>query len=225
MGSAIHDPLLECDFSFEVCVVNILIICLIFIIILMAFLGNIMSNVEQPKYEVLRSKGNIELREYEPMIIAEVEVSGERKEAIRQGFKILADFIFGNNVSKKRMEMTAPITNQLSKKMAMTAPVMQEEDMDKWKVRFVMPAKYSLETLPKPNCNAVTLIPVPAKRFAVIRFSGLADDASIKQHTQELEAYIFAVNIKMIGKPVFAFYNPPWTVPFLRRNEVMIEID
>lgn len=184
-----------------------------------------MSNVEQPKYRVLRSKGNIELREYETMIIAEVEVSGERKEAIGQGFKILADFIFGNNVSQKRMEMTAPVTNQLTEKMAMTAPVMQEGDMGKWKVRFVMPAKYSLETLPKPNSNEVTLIPVPAKRFVVIRFSGLAGDVSIKQHTQELEAYLLAENLNAIGNPILAFYNPPWTVPFLRRNEVMIEVD
>lgn len=204
---------------------KILIIFLVVIIILAAFAGKFMSNVEQPKYKLLLSKGNIEVREYEPMILAEVEVSGERKEAIRQGFKILADYIFGNNVSKKKMEMTAPITNELSEKMAMTAPVMQEEHIDKWKVSFVMPAKYSLETLPKPNSKEVTLIPVPAKRFAVITFSGLADDASIKQHTQELEAYIFAENLKMIGKPILAFYNPPWTVPFLRRNEVMIEVE
>ena len=170
-----------------------------------------MSNVEQPKYKVLRSKGNIELREYEPVIIAEVEVSGERKEAIRQGFKLLADFIFGNNVSKKKMQMTAP--------------VMQEKYMCKWKVRFVMPITYSLERLPKPNSKEVSLIPVPANHFAVIRFSGLADDASIKQNTQELEGYIFSDNLKMIGKPILAFYNPPWTIPFLRRNEVMIEVD
>lgn len=203
----------------------VIVLLFVIIILVLAFMGNIISNVEQPKYKVLRTKGNIEVREYEPMIVAEVEVSGERKEAIRQGFRILADFIFGNNVSNKRMEMTAPVTNQLSEKMAMTAPVMQEKYMEKWKVRFVMPAKYSLETLPKPNSNEVTLITVPARRFAVIRFSGLADDVNIKQHTQELEAYIFAENIKTIGKPVLAFYNPPWTVPFLRRNEVMIEID
>jgi hypothetical protein len=205
--------------------VKVVIILLVVIIILAALVGSIMSKVEQPKYKVLRSKGNIELREYEPMIIAEVEVSGERKEAIRQGFKILADFIFGNNVSKKRMEMTAPVTNQLSEKIAMTAPVMQEGHMDKWKVRFVMPAKYSLETLPKPNSKEVTLISAPAKCFAVIRFSGFADDASIKKNTQELENYIVAENLKIIGKPIIAFYNPPWTVPFLRRNEVMVEVE
>lgn len=195
------------------------------IIILAALAGNIMSNVEQPDYKVVTSEENIEIRDYPPMILAEVEVSGERKQAIREGFKILADYIFGNNTSNKKMEMTAPVTNELSEKMAMTAPVLQEQHMDKWKVRFIMPKKYSFETLPKPNSKDVILIPLPARRFAVIRFSGLADNEIIKLHTDELEAYIVAKKLNPIGRTVLAFYNPPWTIPFLRRNEVMIEVD
>lgn len=183
-----------------------------------------MSNVEQPDYKLVMSKENIEIRDYPPMILAEVEISGERKQAISEGFKILADYIFGNNISNKKMEMTAPVTNERSEKMAMTAPVIQEQHRDKWKIRFVMPKKYSLETLPKPNCEDVMLIPSPSRRFAVIRFSGLADNKNIKQHTDELEAYILAQKLKIIGGPLLAFYNPPWTLPFLRRNEVMIEI-
>lgn len=184
-----------------------------------------MSNVEQPDYKLITSEENIEIRDYSPMILAEVEVSGERKQAIREGFKILADYIFGNNTSNIKMEMTAPVTNELSEKMAMTAPVMQEPHMDKWKVRFIMPKKYSFETLPKPNSKDVILISWPARRFAVIRFSGLADNESIKLHTEELEAYIAAEKLNPIGGIVLAFYNPPWTIPFLRRNEVMIEVD
>ncbi len=204
---------------------KILIVALVGIIILAALAGNIMSNVEQPDYKVVTSEENIEIRDYPPMILAQVEVSGERKQAIREGFKILADYIFGNNTSNKKMEMTAPVTNERSEKMAMTAPVLQEQEMDKWKVRFVMPKKYSLETLPKPNSKEVILIPLPARRFAVIRFSGLADDETIKQHTDELKAYIVAEKLNPIGGTVLAFYNPPWTIPFLRRNEVMIEVD
>lgn len=204
---------------------KILIVILVVIIILAALAGNIMSNVEQPDYKLMTSKENIEIRDYPPMILAEVEVYGERKPAISKGFKILADYIFGNNISNKKMEMTAPVTNELSEKMAMTAPVIQEQHMGKWKIRFVMPKKYSFETLPKPNSKEVTLIPFPARRFAVIRFSGLADDESIKQHKEELEAYILAEKLKPIGGPILAFYNPPWTLPFLRRNEVMIEIE
>ncbi len=203
---------------------KILVAVLVGIIVLAALAGNIMSNVEQPDYKLVKSEGNIEIRDYAPMILAQVEVSGERKQAIREGFKILADYIFGNNTSNNRMEMTAPVTNELSEKMAMTAPVLQEQVMDRWKVRFVMPKKYSLETLPKPNSKEVNLIPLPARRFAVIRFSGLADDETMKQHTEELKAYILAETLKPIGGPSLAFYNPPWTLPFLRRNEVMIEI-
>ncbi len=204
---------------------KILLVILVGIIILAALAGNIMSNVEQPDYKVVTSEENIEIRDYPPMILAEVEVSGERKQAISEGFNILADYIFGNNTSNKKMEMTAPVTNELSEKMAMTAPVLQELHMDKWKVRFVMPKKYSVETLPKPNSKQVILIPLPARRFAVIRFSGLADNESIKLHIDELEAYIVAEKLNPIGGTVLAFYNPPWTLPFLRRNEVMIEVD
>ena len=193
-------------------------------IILAVLVGKIMSNVEQPDYKLITSDENVEIRDYSPMILAEVEVSGERKQAIGEGFKILANYIFGNNTSNIKMEMTAPVTNELSEKMAMTAPVMQEQHMDKWKVRFVMPKKYSPETLPKPNSKDVILIHLPARRFAVIRFSGLANDKNIKQHTEELETYISAEKLKSIGGSILAFYNPPWTPPFLRRNEVMIEI-
>lgn len=206
-------------------VLKILIIIFLGIIILAALTGNIMSNVEQPDYKLVSSKGNIELRDYAPMILAEVEVTDERKQAIREGFKILADYIFGNNSPNIKMEMTAPVKNELSEKMAMTAPVIQEKQMDKWKVRFVMPKKYSFERLPKPNSKDIILIPLPARRFAVIRFSGLANDEDIKQNTDKLEAYILAENLKSRGGTILAFYNPPWTLPFLRRNEVMIEID
>lgn len=204
---------------------KILIVVLAGIIILAALAGNIMSNVEQPDYKLVTSEENIEIRDYPPMIVAEVEVSGERKQAINEGFKILADYIFGNNTSNQKMEMTAPVTNELGEKMDMTAPVLQELHMDKWKVRFVMPKKYSFETLPKPNSKDVILIRLPARRFAVIRFSGLANNENIKLHTEELEAYIVAEKLKPIGQAVLAFYNPPWTIPFLRRNEVMIEVD
>lgn len=202
----------------------VIIFFLVGIVILAALAGNIMSIVEQPEYTLVSSKGDIEIRDYAPMILAEVEVSGERKEAISEGFKVLADYIFGNNTSNLKVEMTAPVTNELSEKMSMTAPVMQEQHTDKWKVRFVMPKKYTLETLPRPNSKEVLLTQLPARRFAVVRFSGLADDESIKQHTQQLETYILAEKLKPMGRAVLAFYNPPWTLPFLRRNEVMIEI-
>lgn len=183
-----------------------------------------MSKAEQPNYQIVKSEKAIEIRDYPPMIFAEVEVKGQRKQAIQEGFKILADYIFGNNTSVKKIDMTTPHTGELSEKIAMTAPVMQEEDMGNWKVRFVMPKEYSLETLPKPHSKKIRLVSSTAKRYAVIRFSGFASDENIKRRTEELKDYIGAEKWVPVGGVVLAFYNPPWTLPFLRRNEIMIEI-
>jgi hypothetical protein len=187
--------------------------------------GPIVSNkVEQAKYTVVESQGNIQIRDYAPMIVAEAEVIGERKEAINQGFRIIADYIFGNNVPKRNVAMTAPVIQQPAEKIAMTAPVTHEGVAGSWKVSFVMPANYTMDTLPKPNNNAVKLEKVPGKRFAVIRFSGLAGEDSLKKHTDGLNAFIKNKKLDPLSQPTYAFFNPPWTLPFLRRNEVMIEI-
>jgi hypothetical protein len=189
-----------------------------------ALWGPIVSNVEQPKYQVVESSGNIEIRDYTPMIVAEAEVSGDRPDAIGKGFRIIADYIFGNNTTAQKVPMTAPVTQQGSEKIAMTAPVTQQGDGNIWRVRFVMPSSYTIETLPKPNNPAVKLKEIGAKRYAVIRFSGMAGEDSLKRRTEELNAFISAKNLTPLSAPTYAFYNPPWTLPFLRRNEVMVEI-
>jgi hypothetical protein len=120
--------------------------------------------------------------------------------------------------------MTAPVTQQASEKIAMTAPVTQQGDGQTWRVRFVMPANYTTDTLPKPNNAAVKIKEIAAKRFAVIRFSGWAGDESLKRRTEELDAFIKSKNLKPLSAPTYAYYNPPWTLPFFRRNEIMIEI-
>lgn len=187
--------------------------------------GPIVSNVEQAKYEIVESHSAIEIRDYAPMIVAEAEVSGERKEAINKGFRIIADYIFGNNAPKQNVAMTAPVIQQPAEKIAMTAPVTQEGAGNSWKVRFVMPASYTMDTLPKPNNDAVKLEKVPGKRFAVIRFSGMAGEDSLKEHTDTLNSFISDKKLRPLSQATYAFFNPPWTLPFLRRNEVMIEID
>ena len=189
-----------------------------------AIWSQIVSNVEQPKYMVVQSQGNIQIRDYGPMIVAEAEVSGGRKEAINQGFRIIADYIFGNNTSKKNVAMTAPVVLQQNEKIAMTTPVTQEGAAGQWKVRFVMPASYTMDTLPRPNNDAVKLVEIRGKRFAVIRFSGLAGEASLKNHTDELNKFIAEKKLNALSEPSYAFFNSPWTLPFLRRNEVMIEV-
>lgn len=186
--------------------------------------GPIVSNVEQAKYEVVKSYSNIEIRDYAPMIIAEVEVSGERKEAINQGFRLVADYIFGNNKSNTKVAMTAPVVQEQSEKIAMTAPVSQQSDGDNWKVHFVMPANYTMETLPKPNNPIVKLKEIEGKRFVAIRFAGIAGEESLKKNTEVLQKFITDNGLKSQSVPTYAFFNPPWTLPFLRRNEVMIVV-
>ena len=120
--------------------------------------------------------------------------------------------------------MTAPVTQRGSEKIAMTAPVTQQGDGNTWRVRFIMPSSYTMEALPKPNNPAVELKGIGAKRYAVIRFSGMAGEDSLKRYTEDLNAFISAKNLTPLSAPTYAFYNPPWTLPFLRRNEVMVEI-
>ncbi len=194
------------------------------VLVVASFSGTIMSQVEQPKYTLLESQGEIEIREYSPMIVAEVDVRGERMKALNQGFRLIADYIFGNNLSSRKVPMTAPVTQEAGEKIAMTAPVTQDGSGDTWKVRFVMPMDYTLATLPEPKNQDVHLIAIPAKRVAVIRFSGFNTERNIKTHREALLKYIADQHLSVVGQPTTAFYNPPWTLPFQRRNEIMIEL-
>ena len=186
--------------------------------------GPIMSNVETPKYNVNYSSDNIEHRTYNPMIIAAVEVSGERKEAIGNGFRLIADYIFGNNSIAQNIEMKAPVGQQQTKKIAMTAPVQQQQSGASWTISFVMPSEYTLSTIPKPNREEIKLTLIASKEFIVIRFSGTNSDEQITKYQTELLSYIRKNKIKIVGEPKYAFYNPPWTLPFMRRNEIMFEV-
>ena len=173
--------------------------------------GPIMSNVEKPKYQVVSSQANIEIRKYNPMIIALVEVQGERKEAIRGGFKMLADYIFGNNKSKEDIPMTAPVKQQKFQK--------------NWQISFIMPSEYNMETLPQPNNKNIGLKELPSKKYIVINFSGVILDQNITLHEEKLKKHILENEMHILSPPIYAFYNPPWTLSFMRRNEIMMEIN
>jgi SOUL heme-binding protein len=189
-----------------------------------ALWGPIVSRVEQPRYEVVASEGDIEVRRYGPTIVAEAITAGTRDKAIGEGFRVIADYIFGNNLSSRKVAMTAPVTQQPNEKIAMTAPVTQQSDGQTWRVHFIMPAEYTLETLPTPRNPAVKLVPVAGKRYAVIRFSGLTGDDDLARHTARLREYLRTQGLEPQSAPIYAFYNPPWTLPFMRRNEIMIEV-
>lgn len=188
---------------------------------------------EEPEYRIINpgASGNlddVEIREYKPQLVAETKVSGERREASSEGFRILADFIFGNNKSQSKIEMTAPVTQDKSddsEKIAMTAPVTQVKNDDLWTIRFMMPSEYTMETLPTPNNEKVTIRELPAARYAVLQFSGFARQQLIADKTRQLLAAVENAGLNTIGGVSVAQYNPPWTPAPERRNEVMIQID
>jgi glycosyltransferase involved in cell wall biosynthesis len=203
----------------------ILLAIIIFVALLgLALSGSIMSNVEQAKYTVIKKQANIEIRDYPPMIVAQVALSGDRKNAIREGFQVIANYIFGNNISAAKVKMTAPVTQQKNEKIAMTAPVIQAADGKSWIIRFVMPTSFTMETLPKPKNDSVKIKEMSESRYAVIRFSGMAGRQSLQKNTAALDSFIKTNHLKSISQPIYAFFNPPWTLPFLRRNEIMIEV-
>lgn len=182
------------------------------------------SNVEHPKYKTLSSFKNIEIRQYEPVMIAETEVSGTRKEAINKGFKLLANYIFGNNTKQSSIAMTAPVQQADSTKISMTAPVTQTQNEKSWLVRFFMPSEYTMQTLPKPNNKLIRIKQLPEQQYVAIRFSGFSSPSKLESNSTKLKKFIAKNNLKTSSEPIYAFYNPPWTLPFLRRNEIMIQI-
>jgi SOUL heme-binding protein len=186
--------------------------------------GPLMSRVEQPPYRVVTEDGPVEIREYGPVIVAEVQVSGDRKAAVNEGFRSLAAYIFGANKPNTKIAMTAPVQQTSSQTIEMTAPVTQTPTGNQWTVRFTMPRTWTLETLPIPNDARVKLRPVQASKQLALRFSGLASDETIKGKTEELRRVAKLRKLNIAAEPSLAFYDPPWTLPFLRRNEVMFEI-
>jgi len=188
------------------------------------------TKTPEPNWQSVRQDGAIEIRDYDPMIVAEVTITGERYAAINEGFRILAGYIFGGNTAKTKIAMTAPVTQESGDakgaKIAMTAPVTQEasENQNEWKVRFIMPPEYTLASLPVPNDTRIKFIEVPAYRTAVIQFSGFNTDSNLSDHLKFLMDWLTKNNIAPLGQPTYAFYNPPWTLPFFKRNEVMVRI-
>jgi len=164
---------------------------------------------EEPAFTVSLSEGDFEVRDYPALIVAEVTVTGHRKAAASTGFRLLAGYIFGGNTARQNI--------------AMTAPVMQGGSDGQWEIRFIMP-QGSLATLPQPNNPMVQLKTGPPARMAVVRFSGLARQDRIAAKTADLHDFVTAQHLRAIGPAALAQYDPPWTLWFLRRNEVMIPV-
>jgi hypothetical protein len=194
--------------------------------------------LEEPKYEVIQADGNFEIRKYAPLLVAETLIDGDMDEASNKGFRLIADYIFGNNQvadssAAAKISMTAPVTVEpVSKKIAMTAPVTVEPQVSesnmqaaqKWRIHFVMPSQYTLANIPKPKNEAVTLREIPSKIFLVHSYSWLNTLTRVQNKTDAALEWANRKGLKVTGVPQLSRYDPPWTLPMFKRNEIMLEI-
>ncbi len=185
------------------------------------------NSVEEARYEVRVADGDFEIRDYAPMVVAETVVSGDWNSAGSKAFGKLFRYISGENTGANEIAMTAPVIADQSgsgQRIAMTSPVLREADDGGWRYRFVLPASFTIDSAPAPTNDAVSLAVEPAKQVAVVRFSGLLDRADVEQQTLRLESWMADRQLRAGSIPRWAGYNPPWTLPFMRRNEIMIDL-
>ena len=182
--------------------------------------------IEEATYKVVKKDNKFEIRDYAPHILAETVVEGDFEEAGNKAFNVLFGYISGDNRSREKLAMTAPVSQEpKGEKIKMTAPVGQQRVQESWAVSFMMPASYTLETLPEPEDPKVTLRQVPARRIAAVRYSGFWNEKGYLRYKLELESWILEKGITIVGDPIWARYNAPFTPWFLRRNEILIPVD
>ncbi|OBG95940.1 heme-binding protein [Mycobacterium sp. E3251] len=191
--------------------------------------GGIRVGLEEPKYTRHPLTDSVEIRRYGPRIAAETTVDADENRARDMGFRRLAGYIFGGNRGNESISMTAPVSQQPGRggqQIAMTAPVVQSAGPESgWVIRFFMPQKWTMETLPAPKDDRVRLVSVPPATIAVLRFSGDRSPKAVASRTNELLKTLRDNGIKTAGEAESWFYDPPWTLPMRRRNEIAIPID
>jgi hypothetical protein len=199
-----------------------------FLVIFIMFLSTVEKEamgIEKPKYEVLEKDGRFELRQYSPHIVAETEVGGAFNEVTNEGFRRLLSYIKGNNKLRASISMTAPVSQEASSEnISMTAPVSQQKQGETWRITFLMPAKYTMDTLPEPLDKRVVLKQEPPQLIAALRYSGSWSKHRFEKNEARLRAFIEKLNLTTCGETIFARYNPPFLPGFLRRNEVLIPV-
>jgi hypothetical protein len=184
--------------------------------------------IEKPKYKVLKRDGKFEIREYEEQILAEVEIEGDWSSALTRGFRVLAGYIFGANKAKSKIAMTAPVTEERGyqkERIPMTSPVTASKVSERrHRISFMMPAKYTMETLPEPNSEEITFRKLEKHEAAIIRFSGYLREGLLKKKIEELKHWLETESIEPKSDFISAQYNPPWIPGLFRRNEIIVNI-
>ena len=197
-------------------------------IVLSSVLGaDLTMAVEEPKFETVLKDEAFEIRRYPPLVVATTQVPGDMDAASNRGFRTIADYIFGNNVAtpagaSAKIAMTAPVT--VAPIVPATSAATSDMAAEQWQVAFVMPGQYRMDTLPRPKNEAVTLRELPARTTAVLSYSWLNSETKVQQKTDELRAWMKSRQLEALGPPRLARYDPPWTLPMWRRNEIQIDI-
>jgi hypothetical protein len=187
-------------------------------------------SIEKPVYTVLEKRDGYEIREYSPYIVAQTTVTGNYDEATNSGFRIIADYIFGNNLRQEGISMTSPVlegpTPPTNEEIDMTSPVLETVGENQSRIiSFVLPSKYTLETLPKPNNEAVKLVEVPARKVAALEFTWYPTAGRVEDKKATLLSYLVRDGAVIAGETETARYNPPLSMPLLLRNEILIPIN
>lgn len=186
------------------------------------------SGVDIAPYNVLEKDGAVEIRRYDTMVLATADMPGGMDQGDNQAFQKLFDYISGANVTADKIAMTAPVfmqEKQEGQKIEMTAPVFMSENENRETMSFVLPSSFTFETAPKPTDPAVRLEKVDNFTVVAIDFSGFLNQSNIQTHRQTLENWLKASNYMQTAPYQVAGYNPPWTIPFLRRNEILIPVE
>lgn len=204
-----------------------ILISIVIMLILWSVWGYFSSRVENTAYSVVEKKHDYEIRLYPKHIVAETTVTGPYRDALNEGFRIVAGYIFGGNVKKESIALTAPVVEkgQQSESIAMTAPVTSTVEGESHTVAFSMPRSYTLETLPTPLDKRVKIVQVPEKKMAVVRFGWVRTNVRVASKKDELLELLKKDGLITVGQPQYAGYNAPWTPPWMVRNEVMVEIN
>lgn len=187
----------------------------------------IRSGYEQPPYEVVSPVADdIEVRRYGARTAAQVVLDGADPEATDNGaFRILAGYIFGGNRGEQDIAMTSPVAVAEGQEIAMTAPVETAQAADgRYTMRFFLPASYTVANAPVPDDPRVEIVEVQPETIVALRFSGFGGDETVAERQRELLAALDGTDWRPVGAPIALYYDPPWTLPFLRRNEVAIAV-
>ena len=183
------------------------------------------ATVPEPAHKIVSRNNGYEVREYAGYLVAETTVSGPWKGALNEGFRRLFSYISGNNEGRTKVAMTAPVLSGEPEKIAMTAPVLQEAGTgDAQIVSFIAPSSYTLETIPVPKDPRIRIRQIPPFTAAVLRYGGWTDPKKIERKTEELRSLLTRDGRTPVPPFLSAQYNPPWTIPPFRRNEIIVLI-